>query len=78
MDKSTKAFQLLQENNINLTVGDYLELAYTQWCNDYLNFTTCAEHIEGSRKNPVIIECLEGKLQHALEIGRALNEARFK
>lgn len=48
--KQTKLYQLLQENNLDLSLADLIEFTYHQWENDYLTTQLAAEHIADSRR----------------------------
>ena len=48
--KQQKLYQLLQDNNLQLSLADLIEFTYHQWEDDYLSTTLAAEHISDSRR----------------------------
>ena len=48
--KQQKLYQLIQENNLQLSLADLIEFTYHQWENDYLSTNLAAEHIADSRR----------------------------
>lgn len=51
--RQEKLFSLMRCNDLHLTVADFIELAYHQWCDDYLTIEKCAEHIQGGTNMPL-------------------------
>ena len=50
ISKQQKLYQLMQDNNLQLSLADLIEFTYHQWENDYLSTTLAAEHIADSRR----------------------------
>lgn len=48
--KQQKLYQLLQDNNLQLSLADLIEFTYHQWENDYLSTELAAAHISDSRR----------------------------
>ncbi len=73
--KQEQLYQLLQANNLQLSIADLIEFTYHQWENDYLTTDRLAEHISYSRNYP--LECLDlaGSVKTVINLGRALDKA---
>lgn len=48
--KQQKLYQLMQDNNLQLSLADLIEFTYHQWEYDYLSTELAAEHISDSRR----------------------------
>ena len=67
---------LLEQHGLKLSLADLISFTYEQWRNDYLSYTVAADHICDSLKRPIKnVECVEGSLQHLINLGRSINEA---
>lgn len=76
--KQEKLYQLLQDNNLQLSVADLIEFTYHKISDEYLSLSVLAEHIEADRKYMVFNSCTEGDLQAICKLGRALYIAHTK
>lgn len=74
MNKQQQLYKLLQDNNLQLTVADFIQAAYHQWEHDYLTALKCAEHISSSMLHVENAnECeIYTMLTHALSLGKRI------
>lgn len=75
--KQAKLHQLLQDNNLQLSIADLIEFTYHKISEEYLSLSVLAEHIEADRKHMVMNSCTEGDLQHICKLGKALYIAHY-
>lgn len=76
--KQQKLYQLMQENNLELSLADLIEFTYHQWEYDYLTTEKAKEHIALSRNYPLdlLAEVQLGDfLNELVLIGKALTKA---
>ena len=74
--KQEQLFQLLQANNLQLSIADLIEFTYHQWENDYLTTEKLAEHISYSRNYPINCLDLHGSVKSFISLGRELDKAQ--
>jgi hypothetical protein len=76
--KQQKLYQLLQDNNLQLSLADFIEFTFHQMENDYLTINKIVEDIQVSRKYP-LAEAVEYNLTEFVgllqQIGNGLAKA---
>jgi hypothetical protein len=76
--KQQKLYQLLQDNNLQLSLADFIEFTFHQMENDYLSISKIVEDIQTSRNYP-LAESVEYNLPEFVgllqQIGNGLAKA---
>lgn len=72
MTNQEKLFQLMRENDLNLSLKDLIEFTYHQWSDQYLSEELAEEHLTSAFNNPDNIDLVQGKLSEVLALGRII------
>lgn len=75
MNRLEQLQQLLDENNLKLTLADLLEFTYHQWWEEYLGTNLAVEHIESNTLMPIVCPDLSEKFKAAINLGGQIAKA---
>jgi len=75
LNNMQKLHELMLDNNLKLTLAEFIEYAYHQWAEEYLTVERANEHINNSLNKPWEEPTLP-KLEGFIELGRELYRDR--